>query len=177
MVCTKNVFVSPSQCVLAMQVSAYQSILLLCTAPADLCNSTGIRYVYFPEQMTFDDAKAKCDQLGRGWTMAVPRTPKENQCVYEKKVKYELAGQRGNVWLGFFRQQRDFYQSVDGQSMGFTFWAPYHPFRIARRTCALMWGASPIRGRWKDSHCSVHSRSERIPVMCQQCKLHRIITL
>ena len=145
-------------------------MLLLAAPTPDLCVTAGIRYMYFPEPMTFNQANAKCSQLGSGWTMAMPRTGKENQCVYDRKVKYEPAGLRGNVWLGFFRRKRRPYESVDGGSMGIQFWDSLHPKRIDHRTCALMWGKAPRAGEWGDGFCTHNGLDERIPVMCQQSK-------
>ena len=138
-------------------------------APKDLCDTAGVRYVYFPQHMTFDMAKTTCSRLGNGWTMAMPRSPQQNRCVYSKRVEYERAGLRGNVWLGFFRRYTGQYQGIDNNGMGSTFWAPAHPKRGTPRNCAIMWGTAPSIMQWGDAYCTAGGRfNEEFPVMCQQ---------
>ena len=144
--------------------------LVLFAAPMDFCSASGVRYVYFPEPVTFSLANRTCARLGRGWTMAMPRTADENRCVYDRKVKYELAGERGNVWLGFFRQNTSSYLAVDGKPIGSTYWDSDHPKRAEAQTCALMWGKAPRAREWGDGFCTVGGRDESMPVMCQQSK-------
>ena len=137
-------------------------------APKDLCDTAGVRYVYFPQDMTFDMAKTTCSRLGNGWTMAMPRSPQQNQCVYSKRVEYERAGSRGNVWLGFFRRFTGQYQGIDNKGLWSTFWAPAHPKRADPRNCAMMWGTAPLIMQWGDAYCTAGGRNEKFPVMCQQ---------
>lgn len=146
-----------------------------------------MKYAYFPLELLFDEARKSCERLGRGWTMAMPRTSSENQCVHNVKKLY--APSSLSTWLGFFRHGRGPYNATDGKPMGFTFWAANHPLRIAGRTCAMMWGRAPNPWQWGDQYCNPGQAyaGYRATVMCQKlaageeyasdCRLCEIMSL
>ena len=133
------------------------------TAPTELCSAAGKHYVYFPKHETFDQAKATCTNVGRGWVMVMPRNQMENTCVYNISKKYA----EDEVWLGFFRRMEGDFQAVDGKPLQDTFWANGSPGQVGPQTCATIRARAPSSEQWRVLLCnSEHS----LPVVCQKGK-------
>ena len=130
-------------------------------------------YTFINESFTFDRAVHMCKILGDGWTLAMPKSSAENECVYRAagsptRDDYSAIG----MWLGITSANgRDYSRISDNARVNYTSWASGHPFRNGPRTCALMWfkawqGNDRDNGSmWGDDDCEENGHT--FLVTCQ----------
>lgn len=97
----------------------------------------GHRYKVFNEQISWSEAKAKCESLG-GHLVTV--TSKE-----EQEFLVRLKGQSISCWIGLYADENGEWNWVTGEEMSFTQWDPGEPNGFPEERYGAIW---PIN--WND---------------------------
>jgi hypothetical protein len=117
--------------------------------PSDVKTFAGHAYKFYPELVTWKQAKAKCEQLGGH--LAIPESLEENQFV----AGLMTAAGWQDSWIGITDEAREGeWRGVDGSALAYTNWFVRQPNNkngdehygvLSDRTFT-----EPANGRWSD---------------------------
>jgi serine/threonine protein kinase len=117
--------------------------------PSDVKTFAGHAYKFYPELLTWKQAKARCEQLGG--RLAIPESLAENQFV----AGLVTAAGWQDSWIGITDEAREGeWRGVDGSAIAFTNWFVKQPNnKNGDEHFALLSNRTfnePANGRWSD---------------------------